>query len=73
MGPTEQSMNEANKQFHPDLTCRVCGARLYLTDHGNHQVMYHCSSLAARYWDFDRGTPEQILALDHWEKSGTAV
>jgi hypothetical protein len=65
--------NDADKQFHPDLACKVCGTRLYLTDHGNHQVMFHCSSEAARYWDYERGTADQILAWDHWENSATRV
>ena len=62
-------LSDGDKQFHPDLSCRICGDRLYLTDHGNHQVMYHCSSPAARYWDYDRGTEDQTLAWNHWENS----
>ena len=65
----EKSVKEECKEFHPDITCRVCGALLYLTDRGNHMVMYHCSSDEARYWDFERGTPEQANAKRHWEKS----
>ena len=56
MEQTEESSNKENKAFHPELTCRVCEARLYLTDQGNHHVMFHCSSEDARFWDFDRGT-----------------
>jgi hypothetical protein len=70
---TEQAKEESNKEFHPELACRVCNARLYLTDQGNHHEMFHCSSEEARYWDFDRGTQELTRAWNHWEKSGTVI
>jgi hypothetical protein len=73
MGDPDQSGNENNKEFHPDLKCRVCGQKLYLTDHGNHQTIYHCSSPDARYWDFERGSKEQATAWNHWEESETLV
>jgi hypothetical protein len=73
MEQTEESVNKENKQFHPELTCRICEARLYLTDRGNHHEMFHCSSEDARFWDFDRGAPEQTKAWNHWERSGTVI
>ena len=51
------------------LTCRVCEAPMYVTDHGNHEATFHCSSEDARFWDYDRGTEEQIKAKEHWDKS----
>jgi hypothetical protein len=53
----------------PDGKCIVCGEELYITDHGNHEVTYHCSSGAARFWDYDRGTIEQVKSKDHWDRS----
>jgi len=54
---------------HPDSTCRVCGSPLYSTDHYNFEITYHCSSEAARFWDYDRGTIEQDKAKWHWDQS----
>jgi hypothetical protein len=51
------------------LSCRVCEAPMYVTDHGNHEVTFHCSSEHARFWDYDRGTEDQMKAKEHWDKS----
>jgi hypothetical protein len=64
---------EIKEKIHPDIQCRVCGYFLYSTDQGNHEVTYHCSSNEARFWDFERGTTEQIRAKEHWEESRTEV
>ncbi len=50
-------------------TCTICGANMYVTDHGNHELILHCSSDAARFWDFDRGSAEQRVAKEHWDNS----
>jgi hypothetical protein len=42
---------------------------MYVTDHGNSETTYHCSSTEARFWDFDRGTIEQVEAKKHWDQS----
>jgi hypothetical protein len=55
--------------FHPDATCPVCGYRLYSTDQDNYEITYYCSSPEARFWDYDRGTPEQNHSKDHWDRS----
>jgi hypothetical protein len=65
----KQLVNEECKKFHPEITCKVCGADLYLTDRGNHMMIYHCSSSGARFWDFERGIPEQEKAKKHWDNS----
>ena len=54
---------------HPEITCVVCGASLYCTDHGYHEITYHCSSENARFWDYERGSAELEQAKEHWEKS----
>jgi hypothetical protein len=52
-----------------DLKCTICGSPLYNTDQCLSEFSYHCSSEEARFWDFDRGTIEQIKAKDHWDRS----
>jgi len=56
-------------EMHPAERCIVCGSELYVTDHGNHETTFHCSSSAARFWDYERGTIEQAKAKEHWDKS----
>jgi hypothetical protein len=51
------------------LNCVVCGSPLYNTDKSFSETTFHCSSLEARFWDFERGTAEQAEAKDHWDKS----
>lgn len=53
----------------PAYKCPVCGSMPYVTDHGNHELTIHCSSSAARFWDFERGTLEQMEAKKHWDGS----
>src|SRR5579863_6487166 len=53
----------------PGFKCPVCGSPMYITDHGNHELTFHCSSGAARFWDFERGTTEQMIAKKHWDQS----
>ncbi|MBS1917711.1 MAG: hypothetical protein JST87_15680 [Bacteroidetes bacterium] len=60
-------------EMHPHEKCIICGSELYVTDHGNHEITYHCSSDAARFWDYDRGTIEQAKAKEHWDKSRLEV
>jgi hypothetical protein len=54
---------------HPDLHCKVCGAPLYSTDLDNFEITYHCSSPAARFWEFDRGSVEERESKEHWDAS----
>ena len=51
------------------LKCTICAATLYQTDQCLSEYIYHCSSAEARFWDFDRGSVEQMLSKDHWDKS----
>ena len=51
------------------LKCIICGNALYNTDRCLNEFSYHCSSSEARFWDFERGTTEQLEAKDHWDKS----
>lgn len=64
-----QLVNDPNGQTQPQFKCTVCGLAMYATDWGNHEVTYHCSSAEARFWDFDRGTPDQTKAKEHWDRS----
>ncbi|MBS1667527.1 MAG: hypothetical protein JST58_09130 [Bacteroidetes bacterium] len=57
------------QENHSGIKCRVCGAFLYKTDHGNHEATFHCSSGEARFWDFERGTRDQTKAKEHWDNS----
>lgn len=66
--------NPSNTQLNKGIIssyyqCIVCGAPLYSTDHGNGEVTYHCSSDEARFWQFERGSVEQKISMDHWDKS----
>ncbi len=49
--------------------CSVCGSALYVTNYGNYEVVLHCSSDSARFWNFERDTLEQITAKQHWDQS----
>ncbi len=42
---------------------------MYPTDRNNFEVTYRCSSPEARFWDFDRGTLDQKISKEHWDKS----
>jgi hypothetical protein len=42
---------------------------MYPTDRNNFEVTYRCSSSEARFWDFDRGTLDQKVSKEHWDKS----
>ena len=53
----------------PNLKCIICGSSLYNTDQCLNELTYHCSSPEARFWDFDRGSIEQINSKDHWDRS----
>ncbi|HEX9510708.1 MAG TPA: hypothetical protein VF939_09500 [Puia sp.] len=68
-----QLVNDANGEPLPPIKCTVCGLALYATDWGSYEVTYHCSSAEARFWDFDRGTPDQAKAKEHWDKSKQEV
>ncbi|MBS1661006.1 MAG: hypothetical protein JST68_08145 [Bacteroidetes bacterium] len=50
-------------------SCPLCGAPLYVTNYGNYEAILHCSSDEARFWNFERGTQEQIAAKQHWDQS----
>jgi len=58
---------------HPYDQCSICGSELYATDHGNHEATYHCSSALARFWDYERGSAEQMKAKEHWDRSRVEV
>lgn len=53
----------------PAHKCTLCGAPMYITDHGNHETIWHCSSKEAEFWSFDRGTFDQARAKKHWDCS----
>ena len=52
-----------------DLKCSICASVLYNTDECIAELIYHCSSPAARFWDYDRGSIEQIKSKEHWDQS----
>lgn len=52
-----------------NLKCAVCGTDLYNTDQCFTEFSYHCSSSEARFWDFDRGSQDQVKAKEHWDQS----
>lgn len=54
---------------NPELKCPICGSSRYITDEGNHEIILHCSSDDARFWDFDRGSTAQVHAKEHWDQS----
>jgi hypothetical protein len=68
-----QLVNDASGALQSPIKCTVCGLALYATDWGSYEITYHCSSAEARFWDFDRGTPDQAKAKEHWDRSRTEV
>jgi hypothetical protein len=66
---TMQLVNELKGETPTDIKCKFCGSSMYSTDHTNYEITYHCSSAEARFWDFDRGTPDQVKAKTHWDSS----
>lgn len=68
-----QSLNDLTTSIQSSsstsMSCAICGQPMYATDKGNCEVTYHCSSDAARFWDFDRGTIAQHKAKEHWDQS----
>lgn len=60
---------EPADQLKTNLKCVVCGSALYPTDRGNQEIIYHCSSPEARFWDFERGSPDLTASKEHWDKS----
>ena len=65
---TESRTGELPSAVAP-MTCPVCGSAMYPTDRNNFEVTYRCSSPEARFWDFDRGSLEQKISKEHWDKS----
>jgi len=55
--------------MNSNLKCSICGYPLYNTDQALGELIYHCSSPEARFWDFDRGSIEQIKSKEHWDLS----
>lgn len=56
-----------------DYTCPVCGAPLYMTDHREDMLTFHCSSDAAKFWTFPKGSTGVLQAKLHWDKSAFDV
>jgi hypothetical protein len=57
----------------PEYFCPICGEKRYITDQSTHELTLHCSSPAAKFWEFERGTLAQILAKKHWDQSRQEV
>jgi hypothetical protein len=68
MGNSRAS-EKTGKNLKAIFTCSVCGEPLYPTDQCNLETTLHCSSAEARFWDFERGSKDQLKAKEHWEQS----
>ncbi len=55
--------------MHATLKCSICSSPLHNTDQCLSEFSYHCSSIEARFWDYDRGSTDEIKAKDHWDRS----
>ena len=53
--------------------CPVCGQRRYMTNRGDREWTLHCSSLEARFWNFERGSFAETIARQHWIQSRLVV
>ena len=53
--------------------CSLCGEHLYKTDGGGPMATLQCSSDAAKFWNFDRGTEAQKASHEHFTKSTVSV
>lgn len=60
---------EELKVVNPKYRCKICGSKLYRSDSGGPLVELECSSDAAKFWNFDRGSKEQKDAHEHFSKS----
>jgi hypothetical protein len=66
-------MEETFERILPIFKCNICGESLYPTDYCNLETTLHCSSPEARFWDFERGSLEQLKAKIHWDQSRKAI
>lgn len=64
---------ERFNEYNAGPKCPVCSSRMYITDRGWHQVTYHCSSDEARFWDFPRGSKDQMISKKHWDESRVEI
>ncbi len=64
-------IQERIKQIEDEMeySCPVCGSRLYVTAYSDEKVTFHCSSDAAKFWTFERGTSALSTAKAHWDGS----
>jgi len=52
-----------------EIVCPVCGTSLYITDYNDYKLTFHCSSDAAKFWTFEKGTGPLIESKFHWDRS----
>ena len=52
-----------------EVKCPVCGYKMYATSKAGICITYNCSSDAARFWDFARGSKDQTASKKHWDES----
>lgn len=57
------------EKFNDLKVCKICGCRMYITESSSELNFYHCSSDEAKFWDFDRGSKEQLSSKKHWDDS----
>ncbi len=62
-----------DSKSEPTLVCRICGAKLYRTDIGGNKKTYQCSSDEAKFWEFTRGSKEQLTAHKHFYDSSVNI
>jgi len=57
----------------PKHICKICGEPLYRTDGGGHSVILQCSSDAAKFWNFERGSKDQSISHKHFMDSTMSI
>ena len=52
-----------------DIVCPVSGSSLYITYYNDRKLTFHCSSDAAKFWTFEKGSDSLIESKSHWDRS----
>jgi hypothetical protein len=49
--------------------CPVCGSTRYITYCRDQELIIHCSSARAKFWNFAVKTRAHMVAKQHWDQS----
>src|ERR1700761_4525341 len=52
-----------------DYRCPVCGSPRYITNRIDDEIIIHCSSSHAKFWECPKDTLAETIARNHWDQS----